>query len=93
MALRFRLIALAAMVLMASLAAGGAIACFNATRSVRTEMLSALLVGRQTVENAVKTLQGTPDPRRHLDDLVASFEGNRHLRVSLSEGGVAAALR
>jgi two-component system sensor histidine kinase UhpB len=92
MSLRFRLIALVAMVLMVSLAFGGGIACFNATRSVRTEMLSALLVGRQTVENAVKTLQGTPNPQRHLDDLVASFEGNRHLRVSVTGGAVAAAV-
>jgi two-component system sensor histidine kinase UhpB len=92
MSLRLRLIALVAMVLMVSLAFGGAIACFNAIRSVRTEMLSALLVGHQTVENAVKTLQGTPDPQHHLNDLVASFDGNRHLRVSLTGGIVAAAV-
>jgi two-component system, NarL family, sensor histidine kinase UhpB len=44
-------------------------------------MRSALLVGKQTIENAVEGLQNTPNPSRALDDLVASFAGNRHLRV------------
>jgi two-component system, NarL family, sensor histidine kinase UhpB len=92
MSLRFRLITLVALALTVSLAVGGAIACFNATRSVRTEMLSALQVGRQSVDNAIKTLQGARDPQRHLDDLVAAFEGNRHLRVSVTGGATAAAL-
>jgi two-component system, NarL family, sensor histidine kinase UhpB len=60
---------------------GGAAAWLNATRSVRTEMRSALLVGRQTIENAIERLPTSPDPSRGLDDLVASFAGNRHLRV------------
>jgi two-component system sensor histidine kinase UhpB len=84
MSLRLRLISLVAIVLAVSLVFGTAIACFSASRSVRTEMLSALVVARQTIENAIDGLQTSHDPQRELENLVASFKGNRHLRVSLS---------
>jgi two-component system, NarL family, sensor histidine kinase UhpB len=84
MSLRMRLIGLVAIVLVISLIVGGAIACLNASRSVRTEMRSALLVGRQTVENAAETVRAARNPRRELENLVLSFRGNRHLRVSLA---------
>jgi len=91
MSLRFRLIGLVCLVLLISLALGAAIAYSNASRSVRTEMRAALLVGRQTIENAVERLQSARDPLRDLDYLVASFNGNRHLRVRLSGEAAAAA--
>jgi two-component system sensor histidine kinase UhpB len=84
MSLRLRLISLVAIVLAVSLVFGSAIACFSASRSVRTEMLSALVVAEQTIENAVDGLQTSLDPKRELENLVTSFKGNRHLRVSLS---------
>jgi two-component system, NarL family, sensor histidine kinase UhpB len=83
MSLRLRLIGLVCVALVVSLSLGGAAAWLNATRSVRTEMRSALLVGRQTIENAIDRLHTTPDPSRALDDLVTSFAGNRHLRVKI----------
>jgi two-component system, NarL family, sensor histidine kinase UhpB len=83
MSLRFRLIALVCLVLLVSLAFGGVVAYGNASRSVRTEMRSALLVGRQTIESAIERLPNATDPSRDLDSLVASFNGNRHLRVRL----------
>jgi two-component system, NarL family, sensor histidine kinase UhpB len=83
MSLRFRLIGLVCGALVVSLALGGVTAWVNASRSVQTEMRSALLVGRNAMERAIDGLQNTPDPSRGLDDLVASFEGNRHLRVRL----------
>ena len=84
MSLRFRLIGLVCVVLLISLGLGSAIAYSNACRSVRIEMRAALLVGRQTIENAVERLKTAHDPLRDLDDLVASFKGNRHLRVRLN---------
>ncbi len=84
MSLRFRLIGLVCAVLLISLALGSVIAYSNARRSVRTEMHTALAVGRQTVENAIARLPKLDDPSRDLDRLVASFDGNRHLRVRLS---------
>jgi len=50
MSLCLRLISLVVIVLAVSLLFGGAIACFSASRSVRTEMLSALVVAQQTIE-------------------------------------------
>ena len=84
MSLRIRLICLIALVLVLSLAVEGTIVSFNASRSVPTEMNSALQVGQQIVKSALAGLPESPDPRRSLEDLVASFKGNRHLRVSLT---------
>src|SRR5271165_4638981 len=81
MSLRFRLIGLVCGAFVVSLALGGATAWVNASRSVRTEMRSALLVGRQTIERAIDRLQQAADPSRGVDELVTSFAGNRHLRV------------
>jgi len=83
MSLRFRLIGLVCGALVVSLLLGCVTACVNASRSVRTEMRSALLVGRQTIESEIERLRQAPDPSRDLDDLVSSFKGNRHLRVRL----------
>jgi two-component system sensor histidine kinase UhpB len=81
MSLRFRLIGLVCLALVVSLGLGGVVAWVNASRSVRTEMRSALLVARHAIETATQRLQQALDPSRDLDELVASFEGNRHLRV------------
>jgi hypothetical protein len=90
MSLRFRLIGLVAIAFVVSIAVGGLIVSLIASRSVQTEMDAALLVGRQAVENAMEDLQNSPDPSRDLEGFIASFAGNRHLRVSLA-GNVAAA--
>ena len=84
MSLRFRLISLACGVLAVSLVVDGIVAYSNARRSVRTEMNSAFSVGRQTIDTAIERLRGTGDPARDLDALIASFDGNRHLRVEFS---------
>jgi len=90
MSLRFRLIALMIMALAIGLAFGGAVTVLNASRSVRTEMRSALLVGQQTVENFVRGIDASADPQRDLDRLVEAFAGNRHLRISLIGGSARA---
>jgi len=91
MSLRLRLIGLVCVALVVSLTIGGVTAWISASRSVRTEMQSALLVGRQTIKNAIEQLQSAPDTSRGLDDLVGSFEGNRHLRVRFIGEGEAVA--
>jgi two-component system, NarL family, sensor histidine kinase UhpB len=82
--LRLRLIALVVLVFAASLLLGGTVACLNASRSVETEMRSALAVGQQIVALGLAGLDRSDDPARDLGRLVASFRGNRHLRVTLS---------
>ena len=65
--LRFRLIGLVCVVLLISLALAGMTAYSNASRSVRTEMRAAFLVGRQTIESAIDRLQNARDPSRDLE--------------------------
>lgn len=84
MSLQIRLIGLIALILLLSLALGGAVTCVGAARSVQTEMGAALAVGRQTVEATVDTLEPTGHVRRELAQIVRSFDGNRHLRVYLT---------
>src|SRR5215469_10855917 len=90
MPLRFRLIAGVAVALAVSLVLGGVVALLNTSRSVRTEMRSALQVAQQTVGNVARGIDASPEPQRELDELVASFQGNRHLRVSLNGGAAPA---
>ena len=90
MSLRFRLILLVALALAVSLVLGGTLAIVNASRSVTTEMDTALAVARQTVTSGIEGVENSPEARRDLERLVASFDGNRHLRVSLSDDAVVA---
>ena len=92
MSLRFRLIALVWVVLPISLAFGGLAAWVSASRSVHVEMRAALQVARQTIQAGVERLQTAPDVARYRDDLVVSFNGNRHLRVWLVGATSASAL-
>lgn len=90
MSLRVRLILLVTLALVLSLALGGTLALRNAHRSVATEMNSALTVARQTIDSGIASANGSPDWRGDIDRLVASFAGNRHLRVTLVGDGIVA---
>src|SRR5262245_8680566 len=92
MSLRFRLIGLVAIAFVMSIVCGGVIVSLIASRSVQTEMDAALLVGRQAVQNALADIRSSPDPQGDLESFIASFAGNRHLRVSWTENaGIVAA--
>ncbi len=86
MSLRLRLIASIALVLIVSLALGGALACWHAGRSVRTEMRAALAVGEQTVRNALASLPAADGTLRPLERLVDSFDHDRHVQAVLLDG-------
>ncbi len=81
MSLRFRLSGLICFVLLLSLVLGSVVAYSTAVRSVRAEMQAAFLVGRQTIEVGIERLRRSGNPPRDLDQLVGSFDGNRHIRV------------
>lgn len=83
LSLRLRLISLVAVVFVASLGLGGTLACLNARRSIETEMRAALAVAQQTITAAVAGLDRVQHPEQELERLVASFRGNRHLRIQL----------
>jgi two-component system sensor histidine kinase UhpB len=82
MPLRIRLIALFALVLLVSITAGSMLVGWHAARSVQTELRAALDVGAKTVRNGFDDLAGADD-QKGLRRLVATFNGNRHVRANL----------
>ncbi|HUB46690.1 MAG TPA: HAMP domain-containing protein [Acetobacteraceae bacterium] len=83
MPLRVRLIMLVGLVLLASLACGSALVGWHAVSSVRVELRAALDVGVQTVQNGFDDLAHDDDRSIGLRRLVATFNGNRHVRATL----------
>jgi two-component system sensor histidine kinase UhpB len=86
MPLRVRLIALIGAVLLLSLAGGSALVGWHAASSVRTELRAALDVGSKTIRNGIDELVGSDDSARELRHLIATFNGNRHVRAMLLDG-------
>lgn len=87
MPLRARLIALIGLVLLVSLAGGTALVSWRAASSVRTELRAALNVGVRTIRNGIDELPGTDDQVSAMRRLVATFNGNRHVRATLVDAG------
>ena len=86
MPLRVRLIVLIGLVLLISLACGSALVGWRAANSVRTELRAALDVGMKTIRNGIDGLVGVDDRVGELRHLVATFNGNRHVRATLLDG-------
>ena len=86
MSLLMRLVASLAVVLVLSLALAAGLACAQAIRSVRTELLAALSVGAQAATDLAGELAPDADPLPQLSRLVATFNGNRHVRAVLLDG-------
>lgn len=86
MSLRVRLVLWLGCVLAATLSAGCVVAVWHADASVRAEMQSALAAGRQSVANSVTEIAGSATASRELRHLVATFDGNRHVRAALTDG-------
>src|SRR5215469_3291005 len=83
MPLRARLKALICLILLASLAGGGMLIAWHAATRVQTELQAALHVGESTVKNALKDLKGADENAANLRRVVATFDGNRHVRAVL----------
>lgn len=83
MSLRLRLILSVLGVLLVSLALGGWLFTWRAARSVEAEMRAALGVRAQVMEAMAPQRGGA----KSLTDLVASFDGDRHIKVSLLDAG------
>jgi two-component system sensor histidine kinase UhpB len=86
MSLRGQVFLSVVVALLLGLSALAALAFWQARRSVEHEMDTALEAADRVVDNALLSL-----PRDNVDAylarLVASFDGNRHVRVSLTENG------
>jgi two-component system sensor histidine kinase UhpB len=85
MSLRLRLVLCLAGVLAAILALGSGLAGWHASLSVRTELQAALAVGGQTAALGIAEAPAAPDALAALRHLVATFDGNRHVRATLTD--------
>jgi len=83
MKLRVRLIVLVAFVLLVSVLLGGMLAWWHAAQSARTEMQAALLSGEHRVRDAIEYLPEVADREGDLRRLIATFNGDRHVRAAL----------
>jgi two-component system, NarL family, sensor histidine kinase UhpB len=83
MTLRLQLVIRIASVLIASLGLSCVAIYWHAVRKIEIEMHAALMVGQHTVNNAVADLDESVNPPHSLRVMVAGFDGDRHLRVSL----------
>lgn len=86
MSLRGHFLFTVVLALLLGLSALGAVACWQARRSVEHEMQMALEAADRVVDNALLSLP-REDTDTYLRRLVQSFDGNRHVRVTLFEGG------
>ncbi|MDR3461394.1 MAG: histidine kinase [Beijerinckiaceae bacterium] len=82
MSIQRRLAVSITLVLLLSLALGGALTYWHVVAKVRTEMRAALAVGAQTAAKALDNTGGT-DPAKQLARIVAEFDGDRHVRAVL----------
>lgn len=87
MSLRLRLIVSVALVLALGAGLGGVLAGWQVAYTVEIEMRAALLVGRQTIEAALRELDASGAADQNLRALVAAFDGDRHVRASLLDAG------
>ena len=91
MTLRLQLVISIALVLTISLGLGSVAIYWHAVRKVDNEMRAAILVGEHTVSNTIAALNETANPPHWLHVMIAGFDGDRHLRVSLIAPNNAAA--
>jgi two-component system sensor histidine kinase UhpB len=70
--------------LLASLALGGALTFWYAGYKVQTEVRAAIAVGAHIARNAIDgSLQPGTNRRQRVEQLIAAFDGDRHLRAQL----------
>ncbi|MEA2772661.1 MAG: two-component system, NarL family, sensor histidine kinase UhpB, partial [Acetobacteraceae bacterium] len=84
MSLRIRLVLWLGCILAVTLGLGCALAGWRAVASVRAEMQSALATGRQAVANSIEEIALSAYGSRELRHLVATFDGNRHVRATFT---------
>jgi two-component system sensor histidine kinase UhpB len=83
MPLRLRVILLIALVLLSSMTLGAVVAGVQARRVLNAELKAGLIGAQQTVASAYEDLPQSEHPARDLRQLVATFDGNRHVQASL----------
>jgi two-component system sensor histidine kinase UhpB len=85
LSLRVRVVLAIALLLLTGSVVGTALAGWRAKQVLSEELAAALGGGRQSAMSAFASLARSDDRGRDLDRLVESFDGNRHLRVTLAD--------
>lgn len=83
MSLRVRVVALIGAILLLSMLMGTLVAGYQARQSLSAELAAGLGGARQTVVGAFEDLPKSDHAARELRQLVATFDGNRHVRAAL----------
>src|ERR1700689_1577490 len=83
MTLRLRLIVIIGLVLVLSLLLGALLAWWHGAQSAQTEMQAALLAGEHRVRDSIDHLVEVADQDGDLRRLIATFNGDRHVRAML----------
>lgn len=83
MSLRARIALLVGLVLLAGLVAGLLLAGYESRRALDEELGAAMTGGRQTIASAFEDLPRSDHQERDLRQLVATFDGNRHVSATL----------
>jgi two-component system, NarL family, sensor histidine kinase UhpB len=86
LSLHLRLIVVICVVLLGSLIVGAGLTYRHAVEQVRIELHAAMIVGERRLRDALNDIDGAPDGLRRADQIVANFDGDRHLRASLVDG-------
>src|SRR5580700_4163077 len=88
MSLRARVVLSIALVFVIGMSGGAGLAGWHARRSINQELRAGQLGGQQTLLRAFEGLARSDHPARELTQLVATFDGDRHVRaVLLSDQG------
>ncbi len=88
MSLRARVVLSIALVFVIGMSGGAGLAGWHARRSIDQELRAGLAGGQQTLRRAFEGLARSDDPARELTQLIATFDGDRHVRaVLLSDQG------
>ncbi len=83
MSLRIRVVCLIGVVLLLSMALGTFVAAVQTRAVLRAELGSGLSGAQQTVRSAYEDLPKSDHQGRDLHQLVATFDGNRHVQAAL----------
>ncbi len=83
MSLRARVVALIGLVLLIAMLMGALVAGYQVRQALGAELAAGLGGARQTVNSAFEDLPHSDHPARDLRQLVATFNGNRHVRATL----------
>jgi two-component system, NarL family, sensor histidine kinase UhpB len=83
--LRLRLITSITLMFVMSMLPGSLLIYWHAVHQVDVELRAAAAVGMHTIHNAVDDPEEAVAPLRHLQLLIADFDGDRHLRASLQD--------